>query len=115
MNSLKRGSRRKMISPRAAPSPPLKGSETSGHCPTLQRAKTYIKSKQHCPAYLQTGCSGLAPAPELLDSGCRNLALRAFVNKPRRSSIRDLQDAKVQKRGLSDPCKSVLSVVLTKI
>ena len=36
-------------------------------------------------ACLQTGCSGLAPAPELFSlrgSGCRNLALRAFVNKP---------------------------------
>ena len=35
--------------------------------------------------YSQTGCSGLAPAPELFalrGSGCRNLALRAFVNKP---------------------------------
>ena len=35
------------------------------------------------PAYSQSGCSGLAPAPEMCGSGCRNLALRAFVNKPR--------------------------------
>jgi predicted HTH domain antitoxin len=40
------------------------------------------------PAYSQTGCSGLAPAPELCDSGCRNLALRAFVNKPHPSTLK---------------------------
>jgi hypothetical protein len=49
------------------------------------------------PAYSQTGCSGLAPAPELWGSGCRNLALRAFVNKPPPSSKIDLQGA--EKRG----------------
>ena len=39
------------------------------------------------PAYSQTGCSGLAPAPELCDSVCRNLALRAFANKPRQPTL----------------------------
>jgi hypothetical protein len=43
------------------------------------------------PAYLQTGCSGLAPAPELCDSGCRNLAPRAFVNKPHPSTPQNPQ------------------------
>ena len=61
------------------------------------------------PAYSQTGCSGLAPAPELWDSGCRNLALRAFVNKPRPSSTRDLQGAKTQrKRSPEDLAVSIL-------
>ena len=41
-------------------------------------------AKVNATACSQTGCSGLAPAPELFPSGsgCRNLALRAFMNKP---------------------------------
>jgi hypothetical protein len=41
--------------------------------------------KVNAMACSQTGCSCLAPAPEgvpLRDSGCRNLALWAFMNKP---------------------------------
>jgi hypothetical protein len=41
-------------------------------------------AKVNATACAQTGCSGLGPAPELFPSGsgCRNLALRAFMNKP---------------------------------
>jgi hypothetical protein len=64
---------------------PLEKKYPSGRKKRKRPKKPRTALRVNATTYSQTGCSGLAPAPELFalrGSGCRNLALRAFVNKP---------------------------------